>query len=236
VIGELWSRIVSAANAGASVTLSASEARALAESNDTLVSHAIVTDEALARANAEPAAKTRDIAIERAVGEEKRRRDMATNLRVMTRDRDAFAGTLRDVLEALEEARRQGSVGTLMPEVARRFVNAQGVLRGSHYARTVVDEIVDRLRTVGRTVAALPGEPAHAAWAVEFIERIRPRVGAGIDQRPGIWPFLVVIKRETNPPEYFGFADEEEAFAHYERIGAQWSDVFLCRVIRGPVV
>lgn len=51
-----------------------------------------------------------------------------------------------------------------------------------------------------------------------------------------IYSWVVVRKRELDPPEVYTFQDEEEAREFYTRAKAQWSDTFLCRVIEGPLV
>lgn len=49
------------------------------------------------------------------------------------------------------------------------------------------------------------------------------------------YPWLVVIVRE-GVSEATGFTDEKAAYDYYDRAGTQWSDSYLCRVERGPVV
>lgn len=47
-------------------------------------------------------------------------------------------------------------------------------------------------------------------------------------------PWLVVIARE-GVPEVRPFDDENEARAYEDFWGAQWSESYVCRVIKGPV-
>lgn len=55
---------------------------------------------------------------------------------------------------------------------------------------------------------------------------------------PMLYTRLIVIKRDDEPIEVipYGPGQEQEALEMYEKISAQWSDVFLCTVDRGPLV
>lgn len=44
--------------------------------------------------------------------------------------------------------------------------------------------------------------------------------------------WLVVRKRETDPPEVYPFAAEAEARVFHDRAQMQWSDCYLCQVVR----
>lgn len=44
-------------------------------------------------------------------------------------------------------------------------------------------------------------------------------------------PYLVVFKRETNPVEVVPFDDFFLAFEHYDKLQANWDEVFFCKVI-----
>lgn len=48
--------------------------------------------------------------------------------------------------------------------------------------------------------------------------------------------WLVVIKRETDPPQVTPFNTEAEARAYESVHGQQWSDSFVCKVVKGPRV
>jgi hypothetical protein len=49
-------------------------------------------------------------------------------------------------------------------------------------------------------------------------------------------PWMVVIKIETKPVEVYCFSDELEAVVFFERVRMNWSDVYLTKVIKGPLV
>ncbi len=48
----------------------------------------------------------------------------------------------------------------------------------------------------------------------------------------------IVIIFQEDKPEIVGFlnGDEEAAEEFYEKAGAQWSDSYLCQVLKGPLV
>jgi hypothetical protein len=55
------------------------------------------------------------------------------------------------------------------------------------------------------------------------------------NRRPLRWQYLVVIVRE-GVPEVTGFNDIDDATAFCHLHGAQWSDSYLCNVVKGPVI
>lgn len=54
-------------------------------------------------------------------------------------------------------------------------------------------------------------------------------------RKPKKWAYLVVIIRD-GIPTVTGFNDFAEATAFYDLHGLQWSDSYLCDVMKGPVV
>ena len=55
------------------------------------------------------------------------------------------------------------------------------------------------------------------------------------NRRPLRWQYLVVIVRE-GVPEVTGFNDIDDATAFYDLHGSQWSESYLCNVMKGPVM
>jgi hypothetical protein len=51
---------------------------------------------------------------------------------------------------------------------------------------------------------------------------------------PSSIPWLVVIKREQESVEVTPFDNEEAARVFASTVGADWSDTFVCRVVKGP--
>ena len=47
--------------------------------------------------------------------------------------------------------------------------------------------------------------------------------------------WLVVQKRETESVEVVGFEQEEDARAHYDLIHPNWTETYLCKVMKGPL-
>lgn len=45
---------------------------------------------------------------------------------------------------------------------------------------------------------------------------------------------LVVIKRDTDPPEVFPYTSIEDARAFYDLASLQWSESYLVAVVYGP--
>jgi hypothetical protein len=52
---------------------------------------------------------------------------------------------------------------------------------------------------------------------------------------PGRYSHIVAIVREGDP-EVRGFHDYKAAFDWYDAAGTQWSESFLCEVVKGPLV
>jgi len=50
-----------------------------------------------------------------------------------------------------------------------------------------------------------------------------------------VYSMIVVIVREGEK-EVVPFEDEDEAREFFEKASLQWSDSFLCKVVKGPVV
>lgn len=46
--------------------------------------------------------------------------------------------------------------------------------------------------------------------------------------------YLVIWKRDADPPEVFPFESEAEADGFYDKAATNWTDVYLCEVKRGP--
>lgn len=46
--------------------------------------------------------------------------------------------------------------------------------------------------------------------------------------------WLVIIQRETAPPDVTTFSDEELAREFFELWSLQWSESYLCEVVIGP--
>lgn len=89
--------------------------------------------------------------------------------------------------------------------------------------------------TVWAAMDALPAEQRAAlVAALEGVVAKVLRQGER-PEAPPTPPWLVVIARE-GVPEVTPFEYEEDARAFESTWGTQWSESYVCRVIKGPVV